>query len=223
MTGAYMDPHAGPHQLPYGQANPDANYTGPRLGYNRDGLIYITNQIGQSDFPLVTPGPWHILRAQRPPSLMQHVYVRAARVDFLTQPATWYRHITMDMPNTFRTAAWQPDLQQLLDTGDGSFGVGAGITFPNGTIYLGYLPGVPVQIGLNEYATTVESEELGTLSYEHPVIIYEKPLAFEKFDILALQDGRATGLRSFSQVPEARYNFVHTPDVRVVGIGRYDL
>jgi hypothetical protein len=193
-TGAYVEPRWGPIDTDGGFSDPALNYEGPIDAYAKNGLLYIVEHIGQGGRPVPVPGPWHILGADRQ-GLPPRAFVRLARVNFTTVRCLWYQHITSTMPGAFSTPAWQPDLQQILATDDGSFGIGVGAPYPGpgpmtGQTYLGYFPGVPVDIGLNEYAEEFRSQELGLLDYQHPVLIYEAPLAFSKFDIIALPDGR---------------------------------
>lgn len=157
--------------------------------YQKSDLVFLNQLWGQYNYPKITPGPWHVLRALRPSGFFRQTQVRLARVDFNVQNAIWYQHIDPTMPDIFKTASWEPTLNQLLSTADGSFGIGYARQY-QGNTYFGYLPGRKVSIGINEYSEETTVNDIGVVDYEHPVIIYEQPLSFTKWDIIELEDGR---------------------------------
>jgi hypothetical protein len=155
--------------------------------YQRADLVYWV----QSDDQTIIPQPhvFHVLRVLRPPWGIPGTEVSLARLDILTQTATLLERIRPDMPDVQRTAAWDARRAQLVATSDGTFGVGLVRSVPTG-IAQGYLPGIPITIGLNEYAEQTQVQDIGIVDYEHPVILYEDPILLNKGDVVVLADGR---------------------------------
>lgn len=156
--------------------------------YQRADLVYWV----QSDDQTIIPQPhvFHVLRVLRPPWGIPGTEVSLARLDILTQTATLLERIRPEMAGATRTAAWDPTRSQVVSSADGTFGVGLTLSLPMGATAYGYLPGVPFTLGLNEYAELLQRQDIGLVSYEHPVVLYEAPLALHKGDVLVLADGR---------------------------------